>query len=63
MNPLQLKEKWQLTYSQLAAALGYESDYSVRSWAMQGKKKRNPPGVVTICCKLLDAEWERNKQI
>ncbi len=40
MHPIELKKKWQLTSDELALVLGYEGDYTVRSWNMNGRHKR-----------------------
>ncbi|WP_196514608.1 hypothetical protein [Nostoc sp. WHI] len=40
MHPIEFKKKWQLTYDELALVLGYQSDYTVRSWNMNGRHKR-----------------------
>ncbi|MBW4456859.1 MAG: hypothetical protein KME55_31635 [Nostoc indistinguendum CM1-VF10] len=36
MHPIELKKKWQLTYDELAQVLGYQGDYTVRSWNRNG---------------------------
>jgi hypothetical protein len=59
MSPIELKKKWHLTYPELAVVLGYKSEYTVRSWNMPGKHRRNPPETVFICCQLLDEKWEK----
>lgn len=61
MHPIEFKKKWQLTYPQLAAALGYESEFTVRSWNLPGKHRRKPHNVVLIACSLLDEKWERER--
>ncbi len=58
MHPVELKKKWKLTWLELAIILGYESDYTVRSWGLKGKHKRKPQAVVFLACKLLDEKWE-----
>ncbi|WP_230967751.1 hypothetical protein [Nostoc sp. WHI] len=40
MHPIEFKKKWQLSYDDLALVLGYQSDYTVRSWNMNGRHKR-----------------------
>lgn len=40
MHPIELKKKWQLTYDELAQVLGYQSDFTVRCWGINGKRKR-----------------------
>jgi hypothetical protein len=40
MHPIEFKKKWQLTYDELAQVLGYEGDYTVRSWGTNGRHKR-----------------------
>jgi hypothetical protein len=40
MHPIEFKKKWQLTYDELALVLGYEGDYTVRSWGINGRHKR-----------------------
>jgi hypothetical protein len=57
MHPIEFKKKWQLTYDDLALVLGYEGDYTVRSWNMNGRHKRNPQKVVYVACRLLDEKW------
>ena len=59
MHPIDFKNKWGLTYFQLASLLGYESDYTVKSWNFSGKRRRNPQGIVLIACGLLDEKWEK----
>ena len=56
-HPLELKKKWSLTYMQLAIALHYESDYTVRSWGLPGKRRRNPPPSVCLLASILDRQW------
>jgi hypothetical protein len=64
MHPIEFKEKWKLTYQEMAFVLGYESYDTVRSWFRCGKKHRNPMKVVHITCWLLNEKWEREgKQI
>ena len=57
MHPIELKEKWQLTYNELAQVLGYQGDYTVRSWNTNSRHKRNPQKVVYVACRLLDEKW------
>ncbi|MCL6755009.1 hypothetical protein KBT16_30170 [Nostoc sp. CCCryo 231-06] len=57
MHPIELKKKWQLTYDELALVLGYQGDYTVRSWNTNGRHKRNPQKVVYVACRLLDEKW------
>lgn len=59
MHPIDFKQKWHLTYPELALVLGYESDYTVCAWGQTGKSKRNPPNVVFVACCLLDEKWQR----
>jgi hypothetical protein len=40
MHPIEFKKKWQLTYDELALVLGYQSDFTVRCWGINGKRKR-----------------------
>jgi hypothetical protein len=40
MHPIEFKKKWQLTYNELALVLGYESDFTVRCWGINGRHKR-----------------------
>jgi hypothetical protein len=40
MHPIEFKKKWQLTYNELALVLGYESDFTVRCWGINGVHKR-----------------------
>ncbi|MDZ8242250.1 MAG: hypothetical protein RMZ69_34805 [Nostoc sp. ChiQUE01a] len=64
MHPIELKEKWQLTYNELALVLGYQGDYTVRSWDRNGRCKRNPQNVVYVACRLLDEKWStQGKQV
>ncbi|MBG1270523.1 hypothetical protein [Nostoc sp. WHI] len=57
MHPIEFKKKWQLTYDDLALVLGYQSDFTVRCWGINGKRKRNPQKVVYVACRLLDEKW------
>jgi hypothetical protein len=64
MHPIEFKKKWQLTYDELALVLGYQGDYTVRSWGTNGRHKRNPQNVVYVACRLLDEKWStQGKQI
>ena len=40
MHPIEFKKKWQLTSDELALVLGYQGDYTVRSWNMNVRHKR-----------------------
>ncbi|MBD2566050.1 hypothetical protein H6G95_37020 [Nostoc linckia FACHB-391] len=41
---------------ELSRILGY-ADFTVRSWGLEGKAKRNPHFVVYQLCALLDEKW------
>jgi DNA-binding CsgD family transcriptional regulator len=59
MTPLELQIKWQLTNSQIAAALG-KSEETIKSYKASAKARshRNVPESVRILCKSLDRNWE-----
>jgi hypothetical protein len=57
MNPIEFKNKWKLTYAELAVALGYTSDRTVRSWELTGTLRREPQPPVWVVCHLLDEKW------
>ncbi|GAX39010.1 hypothetical protein [Nodularia sp. NIES-3585] len=57
MHPIEFKEKWGLSYEDLALVLGYESAYTCRCWGMKGCSRRNPQNVVRVACHLLDQQW------
>ncbi|MBW4429295.1 MAG: hypothetical protein KME50_34100 [Nostoc desertorum CM1-VF14] len=64
MHPIEFKKKWQLTYNELALVLGYENDFTVRCWGINGGHRRNPQKVVYVACRLLDEKWSsEGKQI
>lgn len=63
MNVIDFKEKWQLTHRQLADQLGYDCDWTVRSWFFTGKYHRNPHPVISVTCALLDEKWLRDGKI
>ena len=60
MHPLELKDKWNLNYSELAIALGFESELSCRAWAFRKEAKRysEPTKQVKIAAFLLDQYWQ-----
>lgn len=60
MQPLDLQIKWNLTNSQLAAALG-KSEETIKAYKASSKARsyRRTPESVKILCKLLDANWQQ----
>ena len=63
MHPIELKKKWQLTSDELSLVLGYEGDYTVRSWGTNVRHKRNPQNVVYVACRLLDEKWSTQGKV
>lgn len=59
LHPIEFKERWGLTYVELAAVLKYNSDFTAKSWGLHGKAHREPPGVVHLACGLLNEKWTR----
>lgn len=62
MHPIEFKKKWKLTYPELSRLLGY-ADFTVRSWGLEGKAKRNPHFVVYQLCALLDEKWTNQGKV
>lgn len=59
LHPMELKKRWNLSYMELAIVLGYESDRTVRSWALTGEMYREPQPPVCVACYLLNEKWEK----
>ncbi|WP_199336310.1 hypothetical protein [Nostoc sp. FACHB-110] len=64
LNPIEFKNKWQLSYVELAIVLGYTSDRTVRSWGATGQFHRYPAASACVAAYLLDQQWlEHGKKI
>jgi len=57
MNPIEFRNKWNLTYAELAIVLGYTSDRTVRNWELTGTLHREPQPPACVVCYLLDEKW------
>ena len=60
MHPNKLKDKYHLTYTQLAVALG-KSEQHCKSWGFRptSPRYRIPPLAVRLQCLALDRLWEK----
>ncbi|MCC5640010.1 hypothetical protein LC593_30115 [Nostoc sp. CHAB 5844] len=56
-HPIEFKNKWQLSYVELAIVLGYTSDRTVRSWGATGRFRRDPQAPACVAAYLLDEKW------
>lgn len=60
MHPVELRQKWNLTNYQLAAALG-KTEQTIKQYAARPGTKayRNAPLSVLILCNELNSKWEQ----
>lgn len=59
MNPIVFKNKWNLSYLELAVILGYTSDRTIRSWENSSQLHRYPQPPACVVCYLLDEKWQQ----
>lgn len=59
MTPKELRDKWNLTNTQLAIALG-KAEKTIKAYMCRQDTKtyRNPPLSVRLMCLQLDKQWE-----
>lgn len=62
-HPIDLKNKWQLSYVELALVLGYTNDRTVRSWGTTGLSQRCPQAPASVAAYLLDEKWQEEGKI
>jgi hypothetical protein len=60
MHPLELRNKWNLTNYQLAAAIG-KTEQTIKQYAARTETKahRHPPLCVFLLCSELDSKWQQ----
>ncbi|MCC5616617.1 hypothetical protein LC605_16365 [Nostoc sp. CHAB 5836] len=60
MHPLELRNKWNLTNYQLAAAIG-KTEQTIKQYASRTgtKAHRQPPLCVFLLCSELDSKWQQ----
>lgn len=60
MHPRELQEKWNLSNTEMAIALG-KTEETIKAYRARktARSHRNPPQSTIFLCQLLDKEWER----